>query len=319
MSKPKLFLVLIFLSIMVVVYQNQGQLKVQFDRYFYYSPCDSPVKYKIGSIDSKFHLSQDELIADLDQASQIWNRAEGKKLLQFNPQTAQLEVEMIYDDRQALKTQINQLEGNLKQTSSSLQPSIAEYDKLTVDFKQRLQGLNNQIEKINKRGGATQDEYNQITNEQNDLKALAEKLNQMAKDLNKSTNLYNQGVSQLDQTMDTFNQALDLRPEEGLYKPAENKIEIYFYVTRNELIHTLAHELGHALGLNHNINQKSIMYPKSTEQVTLSQEDLNDLTIICQKKSLVYIYSQKLKNNIEFLFKTVNLLFLTWIHLVVNR
>lgn len=306
MSKPKLLLALIFLSIMVVVvYQNQGQLKVQFDRYFYYSPCDSPVKYKIGSIDSKFHLSQDELVADLDQASQIWNRAEGKKLLQFNPQTAQLEVEMIYDDRQALKIQINQIEGNLKQTNSFLQPSIAEYDKLAADFKQRLQDLNHQIEEINKRGGATQDEYNQIKIEQNDLKVLADKLNQMAKDLNKSTNLYNQEVSQLDKTVDTFNQALDLRPEEGLYKPAKNKIEIYFYVTRNELIHTLAHELGHALGLNHNTNQKSIMYPKSTQQVALSQDDLNDLTIICQKKSLIYIYSQKLKIILNYYLKQI--------------
>lgn len=304
MGKIKLLFVLIFLSIAgVAVYQNQDQLKIQYDHYFYYSPCDSPLKYKIGSIDSKFYLSKDELIADLDQAAQIWNRAEGKKLLQFDPEAAQLEVEMIYDNRQALKTQINQLEGNLKQTNSSLQPSIAEYDKLALDFKQRLQDLNNQIEAINKQGGATQDEYNQITGKQNDLKSLADQLNRMARDLNKSTNLYNQEVSQLDQTVGSFNQALDLRPEEGLYKPAENKIEVYFYITRNELIHTLAHELGHALGLDHNTNQKSIMYPKSTQQIIISKVDLNDLTTICQKQSIIYIYSQKLKLILDYYSK----------------
>lgn len=302
MSKTKLLFALIILSVTVFIYQNQNQLKVQFDHYFYYSPCDYPLKYKIGSIDSKFNLSQDKLIADLDQAAQIWNQTEGKKLFQFDPQ-AQLEVDMIYDDRQALKTQINQLEGNLKQTDNSLQPNITEYDQLAADFKQRLQDLNNQIAEINKHGGATQDEYNQIISKQNDLKSLADKLNQMGSDLNKSTNLYNQEVSQLNQSVGNFNQALNLRPEEGSYKPAENKIEIYFYITNYELIHTLAHELGHALGLNHNTNQKSIMYPKSTQQITASQDDLNDLAAICQKKSIIDIYSQKLKMILDYYSK----------------
>lgn len=294
MSKTKLLITLIIFSILVVVYQNQSQLKDKFDHYFYYSPCDYPLNYKIGSIDPKFHLSPTELVTVLDQAAQIWNQAVGKKLLQFDP-TAQLEIEMLYDDRQALKTQINQIEGKLAQTNRALQPSLAEYDKLKIDFKQKLQDLNNQIAEINKRGGATPDEYNQLTNKQNELKAQANKLNQMAQDLNQSTDLYNQEVSQLDQKVDNFNQALNLRPEEGLYKPAENKIEIYFYITRNELIHTIAHEFGHALGLNHNSDQKSIMYPKSTQQTIASQSDINDLMAICQKKSIIDIYSQKLK------------------------
>ncbi len=305
MSRSKLIFALIVLSTIAIVYGNQDKLKIQFDHYFYYSPCETPLKYKIGSIDSKFYLSQNELIADLDQAAQIWNRAENKKLLEFDPQ-AELEIDMIYDDRQALKTQINQIEGNLQQTDNSLKPQIAEYNNLAADFKQRMQGLNNRIEEINKRGGATPDEYNQIVNEQNNLKSQADKLNQMAKDLNLSTNLYNQEVYKLDQTVGNFNQALDLRPEEGIYKPSDNKIEVYFYITRNELIHTLAHELGHAIGLNHNINPRSIMYPKSTQQINVSQSDLNDLAIICQRKSLIEIYAQKLKIILDYYSKTLH-------------
>ncbi|NUF17294.1 matrixin family metalloprotease, partial [Acinetobacter lactucae] len=50
----------------------------------------------------------------------------------------------------------------------------------------------------------------------------------------------------------------------GLF--SQNQIQIYGYASLNDLRLTLAHELGHALGLKHTTDPKSLMYPYLREQ-----------------------------------------------------
>ncbi len=141
---------------------------------------------------------------------------------------------------------------------------MAEYEKQSESFKQRLEALNSEIEEWNKKGGAPPDVFERLMKEQNSLKREAEKLNATARSLNKSADVYNSNVGTLNKEVDTINTALSTKPEEGVYLPQENKIEIYFHITQDELVHTLAHELGHALGMDHNSNQVSIMYANTT-------------------------------------------------------
>ncbi|MEX2007834.1 MAG: matrixin family metalloprotease, partial [Candidatus Levyibacteriota bacterium] len=54
----------------------------------------------------------------------------------------------------------------------------------------------------------------------------------------------------------------------------------------NELIHTLTHEFGHALGMQHVSSPQSIMYPYTTSFLTLAPEDLEQLAYVCRKQSL---------------------------------
>ncbi|MEX2013071.1 MAG: matrixin family metalloprotease, partial [Candidatus Levyibacteriota bacterium] len=72
----------------------------------------------------------------------------------------------------------------------------------------------------------------------------------------------------------------------GLYDPNNNTITIYFASNYSELIHTLTHEFGHALGMQHVENSQSIMYPYTTSSVTLTPEDLEQLAYVCRKQSL---------------------------------
>lgn len=122
----------------------------------------------------------------------------------------------------------------------------------------------------------------------------------MAQSLNRSSDEYNNQATELNQTISTYNSALSERPEEGIYKGVENRIEIYLYLNKPELIHTLAHEFGHALGIGHVNNPNAIMYAKTSQKVILTSEDVNELQDVCRERSILelmqnYIYQLKLK------------------------
>lgn len=253
--------------------------------FVYFSPCDTPIMYRIDSVDPRFKLTKDEFAAHVEEAATIWRTAEGKQLFIQDPK-GKLSINLTFDSRQSLNDQITALEENLDSQKNSINPQIEEYNRLSAEFKKKLNDLNTQIDYWNSNGGAPPNEYEKLKKEQQTLKEEAEKLNSLAKSLNQSTDVYNTEVGKLNQTVDTFKEALAQRPEEGLYDGRKNRIDIYFNINKNELIHTLAHELGHALGLKHVPNAKAIMYAFSTTETTPSSEEIAQLTEICRKRTI---------------------------------
>ena len=83
----------------------------------------------------------------------------------------------------------------------------------------------------------------------------------MAELLSQSTSQYNSKIRELNKTVQEYNEELKYRPEEGIFISDRNgkRIIIYFYVSKVELVHTLAHEMGHALKIAHIQDSTSIM------------------------------------------------------------
>ncbi len=251
-----------------------------------YSLCEEPIRYKVDTVDPKFELPKDEFLADVNQSAQIWNNSINKNLFVYDP-NGQLSVNLIYDERQSLSTQINQMEDTVNLDKQSLNPKVSEYEKLSKEFKQKVDNLNKKIEEWNNKGGAPEDEYKKIVEEQKSLQEEGNRLNAMAQSLNLSTREFNSQVGKLNQTISTFNSAIEQRPEEGIFKGGENRIEIYFYISKNELIHTSAHEFGHALGLDHSDNPKAIMYFKTNQTIIPTIDDKKALEDFCKDRSYV--------------------------------
>lgn len=262
------------------------------------SVCDVPIHYKIGSIDPRFNISTDQFIADTKQATEVWDQATGKTLFTYDS-TASLSINLIYDERQSLNNQITNLDQGLDNNKTSLQSETQKYDTMAADFKTKLTNLNQRINYWNSQGGAPPDQYSKIISEQQSLQQEANTLNAMAKDLNQSASQYNAQVDKLNQTIDSFNAAIQAKPEEGLYDPQSSTIDIYFDVNHQELIHTLAHELGHSRGLEHVQDPDSIMYPYTNQILTPSQDDLTQLSEVCQENALIEVSRDKIYNYLK--------------------
>lgn len=285
--------VFVFLSVFVlsiVVFYYHAQILVGVDKIIYFSPCDTPIEYSLGTIDPRFNVTENEFSTDIRDASKIWDSAYGKILFAYNPKS-KFTINLVFDNRQALNNQINNIEGNLNQQNSNLKPQMSEYERRSLDFDRRFSEFKIQVDYWNNRGGAPPDEYKKLKAEQDSLKQEADALNEMAKSLNFSTSQYNSNVRELNSTISNYNQALAERPEEGLYVSDEKgqKIDIYFNISKDETVHTLAHEMGHALGIGHVQDANSVMYPKTNTVLSLSTEDIAQLNKACEKRSILDI------------------------------
>jgi hypothetical protein len=284
----KFFWIIIIGAILFFGYQNHVVLAEKARSILASSPCDTPITYRIGTIDPRFNTTKDTLITDTQQATHLWTTAAGKKLFEYDPQSA-FTVNLVYDERQSLNTQINNLDEQLQTKDQTLKPEIAAYEKKVADFNSRVTNLNKQVEEWNQKGGAPAEDYEKLKQEQASLQQEAQELESLAQSLGQSTDQYNTQVQQLGQTVETFNQTLSAKPEEGLYieKNNERKIIIYFNTSHQELIHTLAHEFGHALKLEHVPTPNSIMYAQTNNTIVLSTDDIAELKAVCKERSIV--------------------------------
>jgi len=281
--------------------------------YFYYiaqAICPAPLEYSIGEIDESFNLTQDDVRLALSDAEDVWENLVGQNLFIYNPD-ALFTVNFIYDERQAIADAEGDFKEKLDKTVSvsdaineKYAQLVAHYNELQIvysnqvkTYDRNLAAYNKQVTQYNNEGGVPEKLYGALQERKVDLdtqherlNALSDNLNELVREINEIgeqgnvlVETYNKGVKEYNHT---FGESREFT--QGTYS-SEGRIDIYTYEDITELSLVLAHELGHALSLDHVANEESIMYFLIGEQsrdLEPTAEDHDEFIRVCSTQTL---------------------------------
>ena len=275
------------------------------------SPCSSPITYSITNFSDKFNISGNDFKTSLKKAEKIWEDAVGKDLFSETENNGNVSVNLIYDDRQSSTDKLKKLGFVIENDKAGFETLKQKYNAMKTAFEQNKKSLEKRIAELkveqasyektvsywNDRGGAPKDEYNRLQKQGDTIKNEIAKinkdqisLNDSADTLNSLGTVINQQITNLNLNVEKFNSTREETGgefDEGEYveNSGERSINIYQFDNKEKLVRVLAHELGHALGLDHNDNPKSVMYKLNQGSgLTLSAEDTASLKEVCGVK-----------------------------------
>ena len=249
-------------------------------------PLDTRLRYRIGEVDPRFHLSKDHVEALAHQAADIWHLGAMKSLFVYDP-NAQLSINLIYDERQAEssarkqemrilentqqytqseKQKIQQIHAELDLANRELDVQKINYQTKVDQYNQLVSMINQSQQNLNPSARQQLDQQkNQLQLDQDQLKQQLDNYNQKVNELNRQVDQLNSINQQYNHSVDQFNSRFQPRQfDKGVFDG--QNIKIYEFESDDDLRVTIAHELGHALGLKHNTDPKALMYPMMKEQ-----------------------------------------------------
>lgn len=273
-------------------------------------PCQKPITYSIANLDPRFGLTEAELLNDVNQAEKIWESPINKPLFEYSP-TGDLKINLVYDYRQKATDAMKKIGIVINDDRSTFNALKAKYNLLIISYNKAKTQLENLIatynadksayEKdvsyLNKHGGAQKAEYNILEQKRVDLNnqitiinQTQDSLNGLVDTINSAEIILNKLITTLNLQVSTYNTVNSSTGEtfnEGEYIRDANgtTINIFEFDDTNQLVRVLAHEFGHALGLEHLDNSKAIMYYLNEGiNEKLTTDDLIALKKMCEIK-----------------------------------
>ena len=292
----------------IIFYYKSDIIRFTEDRLEQRLPCQKPLTYSINDIDPRFGITKEELLTHLLKAEKIWEEPISKQLFEYSP-SGEMKISLIYDERQKATDELKKTGIVVKNNQASYDELkkrheflVTQYkkDKAKLDllisiFKKEKSIYDKDVSRLNKKGGGSKEEVAQFEKRRLALNDQVAAINQAEVALNKSIDdirstelVLNNLVKTLNLHIDSYNEIGSSSPREfneGLYIRNEQGIfiNIYQYNDKEQLVRVLAHELGHALNIEHINNPKAIMYYLNEGMNDyLTEDDLRALKNVCQ-------------------------------------
>ncbi|HYR37967.1 MAG TPA: matrixin family metalloprotease [Methylomirabilota bacterium] len=269
------------------------------------TPCGRPIAYRLGPVDSRFGLTNDEVLEALRQAESLWGRAMARDLFVHDPR-ASLTVTLVYDERQQTTQTSQRLWTSMQQAQAShaqVSRSYAEwretyerrarnYETTYAAYQERAAAYNAQMQQWGARGGVPREQQagleaersrlqamrSELETERMAIESLAGTVRTLAEKGNALAEAHNRDVM-------TFNSRYGAPRQFHKGEFDGREITVFEFHDMRDFTLLLAHELGHALGLGHVDDPTAIMHAVGGEQAVeplrLTAADLAALQNLC--------------------------------------
>lgn len=302
--------------------------------YWYYTAlagCNVPISYRVGSVDPRFNISDEEVRNAISNAESIWEDGTDRNLFTSDVK-GELVINFVYDERQAQSEAQEEFETILDRKEGMSETVKAEYAKLVeqyetlrasyevqvATYERKLAVYNKEVADWNARGGAPKDVFSRLETTQESLSreevrlnATSDAINTLVRKINSLGSRGNTLVSDYNSLVEEYNDSFAEGKEftQGDYQ--NDVINIYEFTSKDELIIVLAHELGHALDIEHVENSESLMYHHMKEQNIsngLTPEDIAAFSASCGNKGSVSETLQYIKETLLSLLSRISLI-----------
>lgn len=274
-------------------------------------PCNEPFTYSIGHIDNRFGLNKPEVEDAMNNAVQLWSDALGTTVA-VSSDNSVITVDFVYDERQqsvdgemrfrerinSEQIQLTQMQRAFDQKRDRFEQRSSAYVQFAEQTTLELNRFNEWVSSKNELGGFSEYDVTVFEERKKSVESMQYRVLNERRELDRIASEINQELEQLNRKIEESNRLIDEYNKrysgESRFTKATFQgvgwggvITVNTFMSKNELTLILAHELGHALGLNHVSNPKSIMYSRMGEQERFpilqpTAEDLAALKALCE-------------------------------------
>ena len=114
----------------------------------FFKPCAKPIEYSLGNFDPNFGITQEQFLADIDQAAQVWDQSIDKRLFLYSI-NGKMRINLVYDTRQQATEQLKSIGVKIENTESSYNSLKSRYESLIADYQRQKNALDASVAQYN--------------------------------------------------------------------------------------------------------------------------------------------------------------------------